>query len=84
MGCAPCIVIERVIVLDVASTDESAEPEGVIADGDIAEPGQPPQIDQQTRRRQAEGENRHQALSSGDDERLGVKREQVDCLLGAW
>jgi hypothetical protein len=37
--------------------------EPVIADGNIAEPGQPPQIDQQARGRQAEGENRHQALS---------------------
>src|SRR5437764_8312389 len=46
----------------------------------IAEPGQPPQIDQQARGRRAEGENRHQALSPGDDERPRVRREQVDCL----
>jgi hypothetical protein len=49
----------------------------VIADGNIGEPGQPPQIDQQARGRQAEGEKRHQALSPGDDERLGVRRERV-------
>jgi hypothetical protein len=53
--------------------------EPVIADGNIAEPGQQPQIDQQARGRQAEGENRHQALYPGDDEPLGVRREQVDC-----
>jgi hypothetical protein len=37
-----------------------------------ASTSQPPQIDQQAWGRQAEGENRHQALSSGDDDCLGV------------
>jgi hypothetical protein len=63
---------QPLIVLDVAPAYQRAEPEAVIADGDIAEPGQPPQIDQQAWGRQAEGENRHQALSSGDDDCLGV------------
>jgi hypothetical protein len=35
--------------------------------------------DQQARDRQPEGENRHQALSPGDDGRLGVRRERGDC-----
>jgi hypothetical protein len=70
---------QPLIVLDVAPAYERAEPEAVIADGNITEPGQPPQIDPRARGRQAEGENRHQALSPGDDERLGVRREQVDC-----
>jgi hypothetical protein len=47
------------ILLDVAPAYERAEPEAVIADGNIAEPGQPPHIDQQARGRQAEGENRY-------------------------
>src|SRR5205823_1186442 len=51
----------------------------VIADSNIAEPGQPPQIDQQVRGRQAEGENRHQVLPPCDDERLRVRRERGDC-----
>jgi hypothetical protein len=70
---------QRLIVLDVAPAYERAEPTAVIAEGNITEPGQPPQIDQQARGRQAEGENRHQTLSPGDDERLGVRHEQVDC-----
>src|SRR5947208_9051197 len=70
---------QPLVVFDVAPAYERAEPEAVAADGNIAEPGQPPQIDQQARVRQAEGENRHQALSPGDDRRLGVRREQVDC-----
>jgi hypothetical protein len=61
--------------------------EPVIADGNIAEPGQPPQIDQQARGRQAEGENRHQALSpamtnaSGFDASRSIASRRV---LGAW
>src|SRR5271165_2110250 len=70
---------QALIILDVAPAYERAEPNAAIADGNIAEPGQTPQIDQQARGRQAEGENRHQTLSPGDDERLGVRREQVDC-----
>jgi hypothetical protein len=35
---------QPLIVLDVAPADERAEPQAVIADGDIAEPGQPPEI----------------------------------------
>ena len=58
---------------------ERAEPTAVFAEGNITEPGQPPQIDQQARGRRAEGENRHQVLSPDDDERLGVRHEQVDC-----
>jgi hypothetical protein len=71
---------QPLIVLDVTPAYERAEPEAVIADGNIAEPRQPPQIDQQARGRQAESENRHQALSARDHQRLGVRREQVDCL----
>src|SRR5262249_35490467 len=70
---------QPLIVLDVVPAYERAEPEAVIADGNIAEPRQPPQIDQQARGRQAEGENRNQGLSPGDDERLGVRRHWVDC-----
>ena len=70
---------QPLIILDVAPAYERAEPKAVITDGNIAEPGQPPQIDQQARGRQAEGEKRHQALSPGDDERLGVRRKQIDC-----
>src|SRR5580700_5784246 len=70
---------QPLIVLDIAPAYERAEPEAVIADGNIAEPGQPPQIDQQAWGHQTEGEKRHQALSPGDDERFGVRREQVDC-----
>jgi hypothetical protein len=50
------------------------------ADFNIAKPGQPPQVDQQARGRQAEGENRHQALSPGDDDRFRVRREKVNGL----
>jgi hypothetical protein len=42
------------IVLDVAPAYERAERNAVILDGEIAEPGQPPQIDQQARGRQSE------------------------------
>jgi hypothetical protein len=72
---------QPLIVLNVAPAYERAEPEAVIADGDIAEPAQPPQIDQQARGRQTEGEKRHQALAPGDDERFGVRREQIDCFV---
>jgi hypothetical protein len=58
--------------------------EPVIAHGNIAEPGQPPQNDQQARGRQAEGENRHQALSPGDDERLGSARAGRLLREGCW
>src|SRR6266404_1667132 len=76
---------QSLIILDVAPAYECAEPDAVIADGDTAQPRQPPQIDQQARGRQAEGENRQQALSPGDHERLGVRREQIDCLAtGSW
>ena len=37
---------QPLIVLDVAPAYERAEPEAVIAEVNIAEPGQPPQIDQ--------------------------------------
>ena len=66
------------IVLDVAPAHPGAKPNAALADGNVAEPGNPPQIDQQARRRQPEGENRHQALPAGDDGRLGIRREQVD------
>src|SRR5262245_38461645 len=69
---------QPLIVFDVAPAYERAEPEAAIADSDFPKPGQPPQIDQQAWGRQAEGENRYQALSPGDDERLGVRSEQVD------
>jgi hypothetical protein len=83
----PCIVIERVVVLDVTPAYERAEPEAVIADGNIAEPGQPPQIDQQARGRQAEGENRRQACplamtnASGFDASRSIASRRVP---GAW
>ena len=66
------------IVLDVAPAHQGAEAHAVVADVDIAEPGNAPQIDEQARRRQAEGENRHQALPAGDDGRLGIGPEQSD------
>jgi len=69
---------QPLIVLDVAPAYERAEPNAAIADGNIAQPRQPPQIDQQARGHQAEGENRHQTLSPRDDERLGVRSQQVD------
>jgi hypothetical protein len=72
---------QPLIVLNVAPAYERAKPKAIIADGNIAEPAQPPQIDQQARGRQTEGEKRHQALAPGDDERFGVRREQIDCFV---
>ena len=71
---------QPLIILDVAPAYERAEPEAVSAEGNIAESGQPPQVDQQARGRQTESENRHQALSPGDHDRFGVRRKQIDCL----
>jgi hypothetical protein len=63
-----CLAQQRVrggqpsIVLDVAPANPGAKPNAAVADGNVAEPGNPAQIDQHARRRQPEGENRHQAL----------------------
>ena len=66
------------IVLDVAPANPGAKPNAALADGDVAEPGNPAQIDQHARRRQPEGENRNQALPAGDHGCLGIRHEQVD------
>jgi hypothetical protein len=67
------------IVLDVAPAHPGAKTNAAFANGNVAKSGNPAQIDQRARRRQPEGENRHQALSAGDDGRLGIRHEQVDC-----
>ena len=51
-----CLAQQRVrsgqppIVLDVAPANPGAKPNAALADGDVAEPGNPAQIDEQTRR----------------------------------
>jgi hypothetical protein len=42
-------------VLDVAPEYQGAKPNAALADGNVAEPGNPAQIDQHARRRQPEG-----------------------------
>ena len=49
-----------------------------VIDGDLVKSGKPPQIDQHARRRQTEGENRHQALPAGDHGRVGIRCEKSD------
>ncbi len=67
------------IVLDVAPAHPGAKTNAAVANGNVSKPGNPAQIDQHARRRQPEGENGHQALPAGDDGRLGIRHEQVDC-----
>jgi hypothetical protein len=79
-----CLAQQRVrdlqppIVLDVAPAHPGAKANAAVADGNVAEPGNPAQIDQHARHRQPEGEHRHQALPAGDHDCLGICREQVD------
>jgi hypothetical protein len=68
-----CAATNRRSSLDVAPAYERAEPQAVIANGNIAEPGQPSQINEQARGRQAKGKNRHQAMSAGDDQCVGIR-----------
>src|SRR6202035_3371944 len=64
-----CLAQQRVrggqppIVLDVAPANPGAKPNAALADGNVAEPGNPAQIDQHARRRQSEGENRNQSYA---------------------
>src|SRR6202011_1121048 len=65
-------------VLDVAPANPGAKPNAAVADGNVAEPRNPAQIDQHAWRRQPEGENRNQALPASDYGCLGIRQEQVD------
>ena len=70
---------QKLIVLDVTPAHSGAETNAAVVHGNVAEPGNPAQINQHAWRGEPEGEDRHQALSAGDDGRLGIRHEQVDC-----
>jgi hypothetical protein len=72
---------EPPVVLDVAPAHEGAEPHaGIVANADVAEPGKKAQVDQQAWGRQPQGEDRHQALSTGDHGCVGIGPKQTNGL----
>ena len=52
-------------------TRERPDPDPSVVDGDLVQPGQPVDVDEQGRRRQPHGQQRHQALAAG--QHLGVR-----------
>ena len=64
------------IVLDVAPAHHGAERNAVVGNPDVAQLSQLAQVDQKARRREPEGEHRHQALPAGQRFRIAIARGQ--------